>query len=77
MVQVGFTVSGIVLAIQQPAPNTCRGTAAAHARIWKGISGRGKSDSAENVTIFTQKFDDVGRKDVGDGADFRPHAVHC
>jgi len=77
MVQVGFTVSGIVPAIRQPAPNSCRRTAAAHARISKGISGGGESDSAENVTIFTQKFDDVGRQDVGDGEDFRLHAVHC
>jgi hypothetical protein len=90
MSQVDFTVSGIVPAIQQPAPNTGRGTAAAHARILKGISGDGESDSTmlsivdprsrteytENVTILTQKFDKVARKDLGDGADFRPHAIH-
>jgi hypothetical protein len=30
----------------------------------------------ETVTNFMQKFDDVARQDLGDGADFRPQVVH-
>jgi len=62
----------------------------AHARILKGLSGDGTPDATmmaivdpgdgtentESVTDFTQKFDDVARQDLGDGADFRPQVVH-
>jgi len=62
----------------------------AHARILKGISGDGNPDTTmleivdpgdgtehtESVSAFTNKFDDVARKDLGDGADFRPQVVH-
>ncbi len=62
----------------------------AHARILKSLSGDGNPDTTfmdiidpgdgteynETVTSFTQKFDDIARKDLGDGADFRPQVVH-
>jgi hypothetical protein len=34
------------------------------------------TEYTESVMDFTQKFDDAVRKDLGDGADFRPQVVH-
>lgn len=62
----------------------------AHARIIRGITGDGGPDTTtldiidpgdgseynESLTDFTNKFDDVARADMGDGADFRPQVVH-
>lgn len=63
---------------------------AIHARVMIGIAGDGTADGtflsfidpadgmmhSESVTTFVQKFEEVARQDLGDGADLRPQIVH-
>jgi Papain-like cysteine protease AvrRpt2 len=63
---------------------------AVHARVVRGIAGDGTpgatfltvidpatgSEASESVAVFTKKFEDIARNDLGGGADLRPQIVH-